>query len=598
MMTDLARAIEAVEHGLLNPRAQADSPLKKMELVKRMAHYKVPGVSVALVDQGELAWARGYGEMEAGSGKAVTPETIFQAASISKTITGLVALHLVENGTLDLDADVNDFLRSWKVPKSKHTQERTVTLRGLLSHTAGMGVQGYPGYPAGSQLPTLLQILDGRPPALPKPVRVVQSPGKEFIYSGGGYLVAQQMIEDVTGIALPELVQEWVLDRLEMANSSFTTLLPEKFLPQAATAHLRTGDPVPGKWHLYPEQAAACLWTTPSDLAAPGRRGITIVPEYIQPGALPGDDPPDAGPPDEPGGIGFQRRDQRRVDEVRTSGLERRFSQHHAGLPGNRARVDLDDQWRKWQEAGLGDLAWPGGSRRVDLVVNFLSARWQHLLLANYSIQAEILAPFVPVGTKIDVFNGHVFVSLVAFMFERTRVLGLPIPYHINFEEVNLRFYVTPFKDPSRRAVTFIKEIVPKKAIPIITNRFFAENYVALPMSHQASEFEHAYSWKNGSTHTISGRITSQLAYPAAGSIGEFITEHYWGYAKGSNKTLEYRVTHPQWKCCVLDEYDIKVDFAQTYGERFGFLSHQQPVNVLYAEGSEVQVSFPKRISI
>lgn len=267
MITDIEPAIEAIEHGLLNPRAQSDGPLKKMELIRRMAHYKVPGVSIALVDQGELAWARGYGILEAGSGKAVTPQTIFQAASISKTMTGLVALHLVEDGTLDLDADVNDFLRSWKVPKSKHTQERKVTLRGLLSHTAGMGVHGYPGVPAGSQLPTLLQILDGKPPASLRPVRVVQAPGKEFLYSSGGYLVAQQMIEDVTGRALPELVQEWVLDRLVMVNSSFTILLPEKFLPQAATAHRRTGDPVPGKWHIYPEQAAACLWTTPCDLA-------------------------------------------------------------------------------------------------------------------------------------------------------------------------------------------------------------------------------------------------------------------------------------------------------------------------------------------
>jgi hypothetical protein len=228
--------------------------------------------------------------------------------------------------------------------------------------------------------------------------------------------------------------------------------------------------------------------------------------------------------------------------------------------------------------------------------MNFLSARWQHLLLANYTIQADVLAPFVPEGTRIDIFNGHVFVSLVAFMFERTRVLGLPIPHHINFEEVNLRFYVTPVNEPSRRAVTFIKEIVPRRAIPLIANRFFSENYVALPMSHKTGECEHVYTWKTIRTHSIRGRITSPLAYPALGSIGEFITEHYWGYAKGSDKTLEYRVTHPQWKCCVLDDYEINVDFAQTYGERFGFLSQQQPENVLYAEGSEVQVSFPKRL--
>jgi hypothetical protein len=228
------------------------------------------------------------------------------------------------------------------------------------------------------------------------------------------------------------------------------------------------------------------------------------------------------------------------------------------------------------------------------MTMNFLSARWQHLLLANYSLHPDVLAPFVPDGTKIDVFDGHVFVSLVAFMFERTRVLGLPIPYHIDFEEVNLRFYVTPISDPARRAVTLIQEIVPRKAIPLIANTFFAENYVALPMSHETGESQYSYSWSKGVTHTISGRITGQLALPEAGSIGEFITEHYWGYAKGAKRTLEYRVTHPQWKCCELDEFDISVDFAQTYGKEFGFLSQQQPYNVLYAVGSEVQVSFPK----
>lgn len=129
-----------------------------------MAYYKVPGLSIALVDQGELAWAKGYGVMEAGKEKEVTTETIFQAASISKPVSAMVALHLVEAGLLDLDADVNEVLRSWKVPKSKHTQVHKVTLRGLLSHTAGMTVRGFLGYRSDAQLPILQQILNGAPP--------------------------------------------------------------------------------------------------------------------------------------------------------------------------------------------------------------------------------------------------------------------------------------------------------------------------------------------------------------------------------------------------------------------------------------------------
>jgi len=199
------------------------------------------------------------------------------AASISKPVTAMVACALVEAGRLDLDADVNDVLRSWKLPKSKHTQERPVTLRGLLSHTSGMGVSGYPGYPAGAPLPGLKQILDGKPPALHKPVRVVQPPGTGFLYSGGAYMVAQQMIEDVTGRTLADLAQELIFDKLGMAHSTFDSLLPEALLPQAATAHKRDGTPVPGKWHVYPEQATASLWSTPSDLA---RLAIEVLKSY------------------------------------------------------------------------------------------------------------------------------------------------------------------------------------------------------------------------------------------------------------------------------------------------------------------------------
>lgn len=228
--------------------------------------------------------------------------------------------------------------------------------------------------------------------------------------------------------------------------------------------------------------------------------------------------------------------------------------------------------------------------------MKFLKAKWQHLLLANYAVEQGVLERFVPKGTVIDAFDGHVFVSLVAFMFNQTRVLGIQVPYHVSFEEVNLRFYVTPIGDRTKRAVTFIKEIVPRRMIPLIANTLFNENYVALPMNHANSRFSHSYSWENDSANSISGQITSELAIPIPGSNGEFITEHYWGYTTGRNGTLEYQVEHPQWRVCELNEFDITVDFASTYGSDFGFLSATTPYNVLYAEGSDVSVSFPKRV--
>ena len=257
-MTDLERAIQTLDRGLVTPRRT---------LRQRMASHKVPGFSIALIDQGELAWAKGYGVLEADGNEAVTNDTLFQAASISKLVTAMVACRLVEAGALDLDVDVNQQLRSWQLRKSKHTQERKVTLRGILSHTSGLGPYGYPGYRAGARLPTLKQILDGKSPAKRKPVRMVQAPGTGFLHSGGAYMVIQQMIEDVTGRPLAGLAQEWIFDKLGMTNSTLDSLLPEAYIPQAATAHRRDGEPVPGKWHIYPEQATASLWSTPSDLA-------------------------------------------------------------------------------------------------------------------------------------------------------------------------------------------------------------------------------------------------------------------------------------------------------------------------------------------
>jgi len=228
--------------------------------------------------------------------------------------------------------------------------------------------------------------------------------------------------------------------------------------------------------------------------------------------------------------------------------------------------------------------------------MKFLSASWKNLLLANYAVEPEVLIDFVPNKTTLDDFEGEVFVSLVAFLFDRTSVLGIPALFHRRLEEVNLRFYVKPDKDPSIRAVTFIKEIVPTRIIPLIANTFFHENYVAQPMDHGINGSEFWYSWGESSENRFSAKIESELTYPEPGSLGEFITEHYWGYAKGPKQTLEYQVTHPQWRCCDVSDYEINVDFAEAYGERFGFLNSVRPNSVQYAEGSEVTVSFPSRL--
>lgn len=228
--------------------------------------------------------------------------------------------------------------------------------------------------------------------------------------------------------------------------------------------------------------------------------------------------------------------------------------------------------------------------------MNFLTAKWQHLILANYRIPPGVLSDVIPEGTVLDAFDGHVYISLVAFMFSRTRVLGIPVPLHVNFEEINLRFYVTPSHDSSRRGVCFIKEIVPRAAIPLIANNLFNENYVARAMSHTNGERHHRYAWTEERINSISGRIEEDPQIPALGSIYEFITEHYWGYSRGRHGTLEYRVEHPQWTCCQLCNAVIDVDYGGTYGNEFSFLSEQKPDCVLYATGSDVSVSFPRKL--
>jgi CubicO group peptidase (beta-lactamase class C family) len=235
-------------------------------LLERMAHHRVPGAAVALIAGGALAWEGSYGVKDTGGDDLVTPETLFQACSISKPVAVLGLLRLVERGALDLDADVNDVLTSWRVAPNASWQPR-VTLRQIASHSAGLTVSGFPGYAAGAPLPTLTEILTGAAPANTPGIRVDTVPGLEFRYAGGGTTVLQQVMEDATGTPFAALMQDLVLGPSGMARSAYAQPLPADRHVEAATAHRSDGTPVPGRWHVYPELAAAGLWTTPGDLA-------------------------------------------------------------------------------------------------------------------------------------------------------------------------------------------------------------------------------------------------------------------------------------------------------------------------------------------
>lgn len=235
-------------------------------IAQRMAEQDVPALSIAVIDDGRVAWTKAYGLADVEERRNATPQTLFQAASISKPVAATAALTLVDDGLLALDEDVNAKLRSWKVPPSAYREK--VTLRRLLSHTAGLTVHGFPGYAPNGPVPTALQVLDGLTPANTRAVRVDIEPGSEWRYSGGGYVVLQTLMSDVTGRTLPELMRERVLGPAGMRTSTYEQPIPPSLRPLAATAYRFDGKPVAGRHHLYPEMAAAGLWTTPGELAS------------------------------------------------------------------------------------------------------------------------------------------------------------------------------------------------------------------------------------------------------------------------------------------------------------------------------------------
>ncbi len=226
----------------------------------------MPGAAWALIDGGEVVHRGGVGRMAADRPEPVTTETLFQACSISKPIAAFAMLRLVDRGFLDLDEDVNDRLTSWRLRPTSDWQP-VVTLRQLVSHSAGLTTSGFPGYREGDPLPTTVQILDGTYPANTFGVRADTVPGTQFRYSGGGTLVMQQLLEDLLSTPFRDIVRELVLEPLGMRDSDYAQPLPEELHRRAATAHDESGRPIEGRWHTYPELATAGLWTTPGDLA-------------------------------------------------------------------------------------------------------------------------------------------------------------------------------------------------------------------------------------------------------------------------------------------------------------------------------------------
>lgn len=242
-------------------------PIQPRTLAEEMAAHHVPAVSLAVLDHGRVVWAKAYGLADVTSGAKADVHTLFLAGSISKPVAATGAMRLVQDHLIDLDAPVNDQLKSWRLPDNAFTQAHPVTPRELWTHTAGTTVHGFPGYPAGKALPSLVQILDGAPPANTAPVVVEREPGTRWNYSGGGITVAQLLMTDVTKEPFPALMHRLVLAPAGMTDSTYEQPLPSARASQAATGYLRSGAPVEGRFHIYPEMAAAGLWTTPTDLA-------------------------------------------------------------------------------------------------------------------------------------------------------------------------------------------------------------------------------------------------------------------------------------------------------------------------------------------
>jgi CubicO group peptidase (beta-lactamase class C family) len=267
--SEVKKRIEGVINGLLLETGVKNKFAPPASLKSRMAFYHTPGVSVAVINNYQIEWAKGFGLTEAGKRAIVTEHTLFQAGSVSKPVFAMGVMKLVQDGKLDLDQDINQYLTTWKVPAVGSWQPK-VTLRQILSHSAGFSVHGFRGYSTTSKIPTLKQILDGEPPANSPPIRVSSLPGTHFSYSGGGIEVGQQAVIDVLQKPFPDIMADLIFNPLHLKESTYEQPLPASRAKMAASGHPEDGQVLTGKEHIYPEMAAAGLWTTPSDLASIG----------------------------------------------------------------------------------------------------------------------------------------------------------------------------------------------------------------------------------------------------------------------------------------------------------------------------------------
>jgi CubicO group peptidase (beta-lactamase class C family) len=261
------KAAVAAAHLAIAGCSPALSPADPNDIGAWMELYEVPGVSVAVIRDFELAYVEVHGVKSRTTLEPVTEQTLFQAASLSKSVSAMGVMTLVQEGAISLDRNVNDYLTSWEVPDNAYQATEKVTTRRLLSHTAGTTVHGFRGYRYTEPLPNLIQILNGQYPANSGPVVVDQVPGQAFRYSGGGYEIMEQVVLDVTGAAFADFIWERVLAPIGMLNSTYRQPIPDSLLEATATGYYADGSAVPGRHHIYPELAAAALWTTATDVA-------------------------------------------------------------------------------------------------------------------------------------------------------------------------------------------------------------------------------------------------------------------------------------------------------------------------------------------
>lgn len=260
-----AAKIKQVETGLFAPiQIEGEAP---WTITERMIYYKVPGLSIAVIQNYRVIWAKGYGFANDSAKTPVTTQTLFQAGSISKSLNAVGVLKLVQGKKLDLYSDINNYLTSWKFPYDSLSKGKKITLANLLSHSAGLNLHGFGGYLQGQPLPTLVQVLNGEKPANTPLIRSMYEPGLKFEYSGGGTMISQLIVTDVTHTDYATYMKKEVLTPLGMTGSTFSQPPNDANASLLATAYNLYGNPIPGKFHIYTEQAAAGLWTNPTDLA-------------------------------------------------------------------------------------------------------------------------------------------------------------------------------------------------------------------------------------------------------------------------------------------------------------------------------------------